>query len=194
MQWIFVLCGCMFLLSLIATYQVCTVSLKAGLYTYNALEPTAPSGSLFPGGRLWVGAAAHRGRSATQTEAERGYASDLLLISGFVNIPRMNWTISYYNERLEQDILHMPAGILARYLRYVDLMTVHGPNLGMPHSRALGDGLLELRLQAKEGIGRVLYCTLTGQRIVMLHQFIKKSQKTPKQELALAKTRLRLLQ
>ena len=33
--WIFVLCGCMFLLSLIATYQVCTVSLKAGLYTYN---------------------------------------------------------------------------------------------------------------------------------------------------------------
>jgi len=35
MQWIFVLCGCMFLLSLIATYQVCTVSLKAGLYTYN---------------------------------------------------------------------------------------------------------------------------------------------------------------
>src|SRR6266568_7337976 len=40
MQWIFVLCGCMFLLSLIATYQVCTVSLKAGLYTYKALEPT----------------------------------------------------------------------------------------------------------------------------------------------------------
>src|SRR5215813_9679299 len=37
MQWIFVLCGCMFLLSLIATYQACTVSLKAGLYTYNAV-------------------------------------------------------------------------------------------------------------------------------------------------------------
>ena len=38
-----VLCGCMFLLSLIATYQVCTVSLKAGLYTYKAVEPTAYS-------------------------------------------------------------------------------------------------------------------------------------------------------
>src|SRR5262249_22462554 len=36
----FVLCGCMFLLSLIATYQVCTVALKAGLYTYKAVEPT----------------------------------------------------------------------------------------------------------------------------------------------------------
>jgi hypothetical protein len=43
MQWIFVLCGCMFLLSLIAPYQVCTVSLKAGLYTYNPVERTAHS-------------------------------------------------------------------------------------------------------------------------------------------------------
>ena len=41
---------------------VVTVSPKAGLYTYNALEPTAPSGRVCPGGRLWVGAAAHRGR------------------------------------------------------------------------------------------------------------------------------------
>jgi hypothetical protein len=40
MQWIFVLCGCMFLLSLIATSQVWTVSLKAGLYTYKAVERT----------------------------------------------------------------------------------------------------------------------------------------------------------
>ena len=132
--------------------------------------------------------------SATQTETERGQARGLLLISGFVNIPRMNWTISYYNERLELDILHMPAGILAQYLRYVDLMTVHGPNLGMPHSRALGDGLLELRLQAKEGIGRVLYCTLAGQRIVMLHQFIKKSQKIPPRELRLARQRMQEVQ
>ena len=84
----------------------------------------------------------------------------------------------------------MPAGLLARYLRYVDLMTVHGPNLGMPHSRALGNGLLELRLQAKAGIGRVLYCTLTGQRIVMLHQFIKKSQKIPPRDLRLARQRM----
>ena len=45
MQWIFVLCGCMFLLSLIATYQVCTVSLKAGLYTYKAAVGRVP---IFP--------------------------------------------------------------------------------------------------------------------------------------------------
>jgi len=61
MQWIFVLCGCMFLLSLIATYQVCTVSLKAGLYTYKAVEPTAPMAALWHAAILH-GAAAHRGR------------------------------------------------------------------------------------------------------------------------------------
>ena len=43
MPWIFVLCGCLFLLSLSATSQVWTVSLKAGLYTYKAVEPTPNS-------------------------------------------------------------------------------------------------------------------------------------------------------
>ena len=103
----------------------------------------------------------------------------------------MNWTVSYYNERLEQDILHTPTGLLAPYLRYVDVMTMHGPHLGMPYSRVLGDGLFELRLKAKDGIGRMFYCTLSSQRIVMLHQFIKKSQKTPPREIRLARQRMR---
>jgi mRNA interferase HicA len=57
----------MFLLSLIATYQVCTVSLKAGLDTYNALEPTAPMAALWQAGVVH-GAAAHRGRSVAETQ------------------------------------------------------------------------------------------------------------------------------
>src|SRR6266571_4338477 len=72
MQWIFVLCGCMFLLSLIATYQVCTVLLKAGLYTYKAVEPTAPMVALWPAGAV-PGAAAHRGRSASHVSSRWVY-------------------------------------------------------------------------------------------------------------------------
>ena len=53
------------------------------------------------------------------------------------------------------------------------------PIFGMRHTRAMGEGLFELRLKAGEGIARVFYCTLVGRRIVMLHQFIKKSEKTP---------------
>jgi phage-related protein len=76
----------------------------------------------------------------------------------------------------------------------------------MPHTRALGDGLFVLRLKAKEGIGRVFFCTITlpasstsskrqtstgvNRKIVMLHSLVKKSQKTPKKELETARRRL----
>jgi len=103
----------------------------------------------------------------------------------------MNWTITYYSESVQAQILALPARLLARYLRYSDRMEVYGPDLGMPHTRAMGEGLFELRLKAVEGIARVLYCTMIGKRIMILHQFIKKSDKTPPKELALARRRMK---
>jgi phage-related protein len=70
-------------------------------------------------------------------------------------------------------------------------MEAYGPDLGMPHTRAMGDGLLELRLKAAEGIARVFFCTVVGRRIVVLHQFVKKSEKTPKRELKIARNRMK---
>jgi phage-related protein len=103
----------------------------------------------------------------------------------------MNWAITYYSESLQNEILDLPAGFLARFLRYADRMELYGPDLGMPHTRAMGEGLFELRLKAAEGIARVFYCTVVGKRIVMLHQFIKKTDKTPPKELAIARRRLK---
>ena len=65
--------------------------------------------------------------------------------------PSMNWTITYYSESLQEEILSLPAGFLGRYLRYSDRMEVYGPDLGMPHTRAMSGGLFELRLKAAEG-------------------------------------------
>lgn len=70
-------------------------------------------------------------------------------------------------------------------------MEVYGPDLGMPHTRAMADGLFELRLKAAEGIARVFYCTLAGRRVMMLHQFIKKSEKTSLNELKIARNRMK---
>ena len=103
----------------------------------------------------------------------------------------MNWTITYYSESLQNEMLDLPAGFLARFLRYADRMELYGPDLGMPHTHAMGEGLFELRLKAAEGIARVFYCTMIGKRIVMLHQFIKKKDKTPSKELAIARRRLK---
>jgi len=62
----------------------------------------------------------------------------------------MDYTIEYYNEAVEEAILNLPDGLLARYLRLTELMLEFGPNLGIPHTKAIGDGLFELRIKSKE--------------------------------------------
>jgi phage-related protein len=70
-------------------------------------------------------------------------------------------------------------------------MIEHGPNLGLPHTDSFGGGLFELRLKGSGGIARVFFCTMVEQEIVMLHSFIKKTQKTPEKELKIAKARMK---
>jgi phage-related protein len=81
--------------------------------------------------------------------------------------------------------------MLADYARIAELLMEFGPNLRLPHSRAFGGGLFELRPRDKSGIGRAFYCFLVGQRVVILHAFIKKSQQTPERELKLARKRMK---
>ena len=103
----------------------------------------------------------------------------------------MSWRVTFYRPEFQSEMLRLPAGFVARFLRYAERMEIYGPNLGMPHTRAMGEGLFELRLKAAEGIARVFYCTVVGQRIVMLHQFVKKSEKTPRKELEIARRRMK---
>lgn len=103
----------------------------------------------------------------------------------------MNWRIIYFSERVRSDVLALPSGIRVDYLRLSELMEEHGADLRMPHSKAMGSGLFELRPKGPEGIGRVFYCTQVGQVIVVLHSFIKKTQKTPNNELEIAVRRLK---
>jgi phage-related protein len=87
--------------------------------------------------------------------------------------------------------LALPAGFVARFLRYAERMEVYGPDLGTPHTRATKGGLFELRLKAAEGVARVFYCTMVERNIVMLHQFVKKTEKTPAKELTIATKRMK---
>lgn len=102
----------------------------------------------------------------------------------------MKWRILYYNRNLEQEILNLPDGLLAKYFHLTDLMIEFGSNLGLPHTKAIDKGLFELRIKSKEGIARVFFCTKIGKKIIILHSYIKKSQKTPKRELKLAISRM----
>ena len=102
----------------------------------------------------------------------------------------MSWRVTFYDLRVESEILAFPSGFLARFIRYAERMEIFGPDLGMPHTRAMGGGLFELRIKAGEGIARVFYCTIVNRRIVILHHIIKKSQKTPRRDLDIARKRL----
>ncbi len=103
----------------------------------------------------------------------------------------MSYSISYYSAQVQEDIMNLPDTLQARYLALTDRMIEHGPNLGLPHTDALSDGLFELRLKGKEGIARVFFCTMIDREIVMLHSFIKKTQKTPPKEITIAKLRMK---
>ncbi|MBL3591831.1 MAG: type II toxin-antitoxin system RelE/ParE family toxin [gamma proteobacterium endosymbiont of Lamellibrachia anaximandri] len=106
----------------------------------------------------------------------------------------MNWKITFYNPKVETETLNFPPGILANFLHIAEMIEELGPNLGKPYVGTMGSGLYEIRSKGKEGIGRSLYCTAKGREIIILHSFIKKSQKTPKKELDLAKKRLKEVQ
>lgn len=103
----------------------------------------------------------------------------------------MSYTISYYCEAVQAEILSLPKTLQARYISLSARMLAHGPNLGEPHTQAFGEGLFELRLKGAEGVARVFYCTLVGRRIVMLHSFVKKTQKTPLRERRIAEARMK---
>lgn len=100
----------------------------------------------------------------------------------------MRWIVTFVNSRLETALLELQPSFVARFIRYAERMEEYGPDLGMPHTRAMGDGLFELRLSGPDGTARVFY-TVQGRRIVMLHHFAKKSRKTPQRELAIARRR-----
>jgi phage-related protein len=100
------------------------------------------------------------------------------------------WNVQYFNKRVQSDIESWPVGIYADFLRLLHLMESHGADLRMPHSRAMGQGLFELRCRGSQGIGRALYCTMVGREIVVLHSFIKKTQETPDREMVIARKRL----
>lgn len=103
----------------------------------------------------------------------------------------MKYTIEFFDENVQQAVLTWPAGINASFTRIALRMLEHGANLGLPYTKAMGGGLFEIRAKGQEGIGRALFCTLVGQRIVILHSFIKKTDKTPKRELDIAKQRMK---
>lgn len=75
----------------------------------------------------------------------------------------------------------------AKMFREIDLLVDNGPELRLPHSRPIEDGIFELRAKQGSDISRVMYFFFVGRKAILTNGFVKKTNKTPKSEIILAK-------
>ena len=90
---------------------------------------------------------------------------------------------------VEEFILKQDVKMQAKIYRVIELLEMKGNNLREPYSKFLGDGIFELRAKQGGDITRVLYFFVLGSKVVLTNGFVKKTQKTPRSEIELAKKR-----
>jgi phage-related protein len=102
----------------------------------------------------------------------------------------MRWTVETLNATVVDEIDALPRDMRARLARFAEIIEQAGFN-GLPRDsvKHLEGKLWELRMTGRDGIARTIYITASGQRVVILRAFVKKTQKTPPRELETARRR-----
>ncbi|MFZ5736905.1 MAG: type II toxin-antitoxin system RelE/ParE family toxin [Pseudomonadota bacterium] len=102
----------------------------------------------------------------------------------------MRWVVETLNATVDAEIGALPADMRARFVRLAELIEQIGfealPRDSVKHLEAR---LWELRITGRDGISRAVYVTAAGRRVVVVRAFVKKTQKTPPRELAIARQR-----
>lgn len=99
----------------------------------------------------------------------------------------MSWSVETLSEVVDNELEALPAELRARFIRIAELIETLGlPRVSLPHVRHLEGRLWEVRMKGRAGIARALYVTASGQRVVVVRVFVKKTQKTPRREIELA--------
>ncbi len=88
---------------------------------------------------------------------------------------------------VEEFLNELPAKHRIKALDGLTLLEEFGNTLREPYSKAMGNGLFELRVKFSSDITRIFYFFFDGRRIILTNGFVKKTAKTPLSELALAR-------
>lgn len=75
----------------------------------------------------------------------------------------------------------------AKIFKNLELLEIRGNELREQFSKHIEDGIFEIRNKVGNDITGIFYFFVIGQKIILTNGFIKKTQKTPKAEIALAK-------
>ncbi len=99
----------------------------------------------------------------------------------------MGWIVEFLTEDVEDELRALPRDMQARFLRIVSVIESRGlEQVHEPYVKHLQGKLWEMRLTGRDGISRALYVAASGQRVVVVRVFIKKTQQTPPREIRLA--------
>jgi phage-related protein len=102
----------------------------------------------------------------------------------------MRWTVETLGSAVDAEVEALPADMRARLARLAAVIEQVGfEALPADSVKHLDKKLWELRITGRDGISRAIYVTASGRRMVILRVFSKKTQKTPRHELELARQR-----
>ena len=104
------------------------------------------------------------------------------------------WRVETLGKIVDDEIARMPADLQAAFLRLAERIEAVGlERIREPHVRHLRGKLWEMRFSGRDGIGRAMYITRQGRRVIVVHAFVKKSRRTPRSALDLAERRAKEL-
>ena len=100
--------------------------------------------------------------------------------------------VEYYEKSdgtypVEEFILSQDIKMQTKLFRLLELLELKGNELREPYSKSLSDGIFEIRAIQGNNITRVLYFFVVDKKIILTNGFVKKTQKTPENEIVLAK-------
>lgn len=99
----------------------------------------------------------------------------------------MLWSVEFLDQDVQSLLDALPVDMRARFQRIVELIQSHGlEHVREPYVKHLEGSLWEMRMKGRDGIARAVYVTAVGKRIVIVHVFVKKTQKTPRREIEMA--------
>ena len=99
----------------------------------------------------------------------------------------MTWIVETLDQTVDDELAALPADQLAKFIRIGEMIQALGiERVREPHIKHLEGPLWEIRMKGRDGISRALYVVARPKRVVVVRVFVKKTQKTPRREIALA--------
>jgi len=103
-----------------------------------------------------------------------------------------NWSVVSLSKTVDKELSLLPVDMGGHLVRITLLLEEFGPHaVGMPHVKHLSERLWEIRISGRSGIARCLFYIAPNYEIVIVHAFIKKTQKTPLRSIQTAFQRMK---